>query len=47
MEESLYDKASQAIEKLFSDKSVTKEETEENLQALIDEIQTMIESLDV
>lgn len=47
MEETLYEKAHEAIEELFSDKSVTQEEAKENLNSLIDEIQTMIETLDV
>lgn len=47
MEETLYDKAKEAIDELFGDKSVTQEEAKENLESLIGEIETMIESLDV
>jgi len=45
--ENLYEKAKEAIDKLFSDKSLTQEETKENLESLMNEIQTMIETLDV
>jgi len=42
----LYDAVIKAIEDLFSDMSVPKEITKENLNNLISEIQTMIESLE-
>ena len=42
----LYDAALGAIEELFSDKSVSKEECITNLQTLIEEIELMIESLE-
>ena len=45
--ENLYDKALEAIEELFGDKSATQEEAKANLEALIDEIREMLESLDV
>ena len=45
--ENLYEKAKKAIDELFSDESVTQEETKENLESLMNEIQTLIETLDV
>lgn len=45
--ENLYDKALEAIEELFKDKSVTQEEAKETLNSLILEIEKMIDSLDV
>lgn len=47
MEKTLYDKAKNAIDELFCDKSVTQEEAKENLESLIGEIEVMIETLDV
>lgn len=46
MNEDLYDTAVEAIQALFGDKSVSKEEAKANMQALINEIRTMIESLE-
>ena len=46
MNEQLYDKAVEAITELFSDQSVSKDETVVNLNSLIGEIQIMIESLE-
>ena len=43
----LYEVALKAIEKLFKDKSVSQEVAMINLEALIDEIHEMLESLDV
>jgi hypothetical protein len=43
--EELYEKAMKAITDLFSDLSVSKAETKENLENLSGEIQVMIESL--
>ena len=45
--EDLYDKALEAITGLFNDQSVSKEEVKINLNALIGEIEIMIESLDI
>lgn len=45
--QTLYDEALEAITELFNDSSVTVEECAENLRGLIDEIETMIESLGV
>ena len=47
MSDDLYDKALNAITELFSDQSVSKKEAKINLDALIGEIETMIESLDI
>ena len=44
--EILYDKALESITALFSDTSVSKRQCAENLNSLIGEIQTMIDSLD-
>ena len=44
--EQLYDKAVEAITDLFNDMSVSKAETQINLDTLIGEIETMIDSLD-
>jgi len=41
----LYEAALGAISDLFSDKSVSQEETKESLQGLIDEIDTLMDSL--
>lgn len=41
----LYEEAMQAITKLFSDQSVSVEETRINLYTLIGEIQIMLEAL--
>jgi len=41
----LYQKASDAIGKLFEDMSVSKETTIENLENIIEEIEIMIEGL--
>jgi len=46
MSEQFYEEALQAIEKLFSDTSISKHEAIANLNSLIDEIQIMIESLE-
>jgi len=46
MNEDLYEKALVAIQTLFNDTSVSQREAEENLNSLIGEIETMIESLD-
>jgi len=43
--EDLYTKAYEAVRILFSDTSVSQEETARSLRALIDEILVMIESL--
>jgi len=43
--EELYKAALDAINKLFSDRSVSKEKAVENLECLRDEIDTLIESL--
>lgn len=43
--EELYDAAVKATTELFSDQSVSKGKCRENLQELIGEIQTMIDSL--
>ena len=45
--EELYEKASTAINELFSDQSISKQKCVENLESLIDEMQVMIDSLDV
>jgi len=45
--EQLYKKALEAIKELFSDTSVNQEETVRQLEALKDEIDIMIESLEV
>jgi len=47
MNEELYDEAKRAIETLFNDESVSKEDTKANLEGLIGEIEIMIDSLDV
>lgn len=41
----LYEDAVKAITALFSDQSVSKEQAAQNLQALIGEIQVMLEAL--
>ena len=46
MDEDLYDKALVAATILFSDMSVSQRETKENLNSLIGEIETMIDSLE-
>ena len=46
MNEQLYEQALKAIEKLFSDKSVSQEQAKENLESLISEIEIMIESME-
>jgi hypothetical protein len=43
--EELYDAAMDAISKLFSDRTVTKTETRENLNNLISEMEVMIDTL--
>lgn len=45
--EELYERASTAITKLFSDNSVSSQKCVENLESLIDEMRAMIDSLDV
>jgi hypothetical protein len=42
----LYNRASEAINKLFNDTPVSKERAIENLEALIEEITILIESLE-
>jgi hypothetical protein len=44
--EQLYEKAMQAITSLFNDTSVSRSECRRNLEELIGEIKTMIDSLD-
>jgi polyhydroxyalkanoate synthesis regulator phasin len=44
--EQLYEKALQAINDLFSDTSVPQSTTAESLHGLIDEIRTMLDSLE-
>ena len=44
--EELYEKALEAVTELFSDLSVTKTETKDNLQDLVGEIESMLDSLD-
>jgi len=46
MNEQLYKEASEAIGRLFSDKSVSQEEAKANLESLIGEIEIMIESME-
>lgn len=43
--ETLYEEALEAIKKLFSDTSVSKEKTAENIAGLIDELEIMQDSL--
>lgn len=45
LNEKLYDGASEAIRKLFHDTSVDVEQTKENLEALMDEIQDLLDTL--
>lgn len=45
LNEILYDKASDAIVKLFHDTSVDVEQTKSNLEALMDEIQDLLDTL--
>ena len=45
--ENLYDKALEAIQKLFNDTDVSQEETKVNMDSLISEIQIMIDTLDI
>ena len=47
MSDDLYDKALNAITELFNDQSVSREEAKINLDMLIGEIETMIESLNI
>lgn len=47
MNERLYDIALEAINELFFDKSVSQEMVKENLEALISEIQILIDSLGI
>jgi hypothetical protein len=44
--EKLYERAVDAINDLFSDKSVSQSTCRDNLLSLIDEIKTMLDSLD-
>lgn len=46
MNEQLYKEASEAIQKLFDDTSVSQKQAKENLESLIGEIEIMIESLE-
>lgn len=46
MNEQLYEQASKAIEKLFSDTSVSQEQARENLESLIGEIEIMLDSME-
>ncbi len=46
MHNELYEKAQEALNKLFSDTSVPQETMKKDLESLVDKIQTMIESLD-
>lgn len=46
MNEQLYEQASEAIAKLFSDKSVSQEQARENLESLIGEIEIMLDSME-
>lgn len=41
----LYEAAQKAITELFSDKSVSQAQTRESLQSLIEEIETMLDTL--
>ncbi len=43
----LYEAALKAVEELFKDESVSQEAAQSNMEALIDEIHVMLESLDV
>ena len=43
----LYEKALESINKMFSDISVSKEETKINLQSLKDEIDLLISTIDI
>lgn len=45
--EELYEKAIDAINDLFSDTSVSKEDAKGNLQGLLDEIAILMQSLEV
>lgn len=47
MNEDLYEKALKAIEELFSDTSVSQREARKNLNGLISEIETMIDTLEI
>lgn len=47
MDKDLYEIAMDAIRELFGDTSVTPQQTKENLEALIDNIQIMIDTLEV
>lgn len=42
----LYEEAKEAIDRLFSDTSVSRAEARENLRSLIGEIQTMLDTLE-
>jgi len=42
----LYDEARDAIQTLFSDTSVSPEETADSLRSMIDEIETLINTLE-
>jgi len=46
MHDELYDRANEALNKLFSDTSVPQETMKKDLESLVDKTQTMIESLD-
>lgn len=46
MHDQLYERAQEALNKLFSDTSVPQETMRKDLETLVDKIQTMIESLD-
>ena len=46
MHDELYDRAQEALNKLFSDTSVPQETAKKDLESLVDKIQTMIDSLE-